>query len=393
MTALFRGTVPRQVDSTFLVTHMFTGDPNIPRGSLWLMLRATVENARTYFFRPPYSFGLLFPLVLPLVVVVRGGRRLWTGALVALAAFLIWAFTYPIERYLQAIVPMFAAVTGAIIVRAWQLGWLARAGILGLVAIQIVWGGDALFYSGYARLDDSMALIRSGYDRRAKIRFDGYLADEVAIGKQLPASAVVLFHNSRESLGVNRKVLQDLPGFQSLISYRGVRTARELCQLYRSFGITHMVHERGLWPAFSKQEEVVIAAFLGRYAKNIFRQGGYEVVELPAELPPVEAPYRVLSLGIPGYPDGVYPVEALNVYDPLAPQFKHYPAPTVTVLNGLSAPQAPEAIDSVDAALVNNERGLPAGLETALREKFQYVLAYSSHAHFGVYIRKGPRAP
>ena len=390
MTAVFRGTVPHQPDSTFLVTNMFTGDPNIPRGSLLTMLRATVDNAWLFFSRPPYSLGLLFPLVLPLVLFVRGGRRLGMGALIGLAAFLLWAFTYPIERYLQAILPVFAAVAGAVVIRAWQLGWLARAGILALVGTQIVWGGDALFYSGYGRLADSIAMIRSGHERRARTRFDQYLAPEVAIGKQLPANAVVLFHNSRESLGVNRKVLQDLPGFQSLISYHDVKTARELCQLYRSFGITHMVHERGLWPAFSKQEEVVIAAFLGRYAGNIFREGGYEIVELPPELPPVEAPYRVLSLGIPGYPDGVYPVEAMNVYDPLAPRLKHYPVPAVPVANWLAAPKAPESIDGVDVVLVNNERGLPTGLETALREKFQYVLAYASNAHFSVHVRKAP---
>ena len=382
----FKGTTPSQPDSAELIRGLYVSDPNIPRGSLPEMIRTTWNNITTFFLNRPYSFGLIFPLILPLVPFVRGGRRLWIATGVAVGAYVVWAFTYPVERYLQAIVPMFAIVTAGVVLFAWRQGRLARAGVLALLATQIVWGGDELFYSGFGRLDDAMAMIRSGFEGRAKHRFDQYLASQLALAQSLPPHAVVLFHNTRLALGMNRKVLQDLPGYQSLISYRGVRTARELVELYRSFGITHMAHERGVWPTLTKQEEVVIGVFLARYAKNISHHGEYEVIELPAELPPVEAPYRVQTLGINGYPDGVYPVEALNVYDPLPDPMRHYPPPSVPAPEG--SPESLAALDTVDVVLATTQRALPPAINAILGQRFVNVISYFDRAHFAVYVRK-----
>ncbi len=386
MSGAFPGTNPRPPDMELLVTHLYAGDATIPRGSFGTVVKATLDNAITPFFRKPYSFGLIFPLLLPLVPLVGGGRRLWAAVFVSVGAHLTWAFTYPIERYLQAIVPMFAAVAAAIIVRVWQLGWITRTATLVLLGTHVVWGADALFYSGHRRMDDSIKLIRSGSQGRARSRFDDYLASQVALDDRLPHDAVLLFHNTRLSLGVNRTVLQDLPGFQGLISYKHVQTPRELCQLYRSLGVTHVLHERGLWPAYTKQEEVVFAAFLARHAENIFRQGEYEVMEVPAELPPVETPYRVLTVGLDGYADGVYAIEALDVYEPLAARFKRFPTPTVAI--DAEEPNATRALQHVDAVLASNLKSLPENFRERVHKQFVNVVSYSNHAHFGVYIRR-----
>ena len=381
----FKGTTPNQPGLAEMLG-MYVSDPAIPRGTAAEVVRSTWNNIRTFFFNRPYSFGLIFPLILPLVPFVRGGRRLWITTGVALGGFVVWAFTYAVERYLQAVVPMFAAVTAGVVMFAWRQGWLARAGVLALVATQIVWGGDALFYSGFGRLDDAISMIRSGSEGRAKHRFDPYLASQVALSQSLPSNAVVLFHNTRLSLGVNRPTLQDLPGYQGLISYRGVKTARELIEMYRSFGITHMAHERGAWPTLSKQEEVVIGAFLARYARNISHHGEYEVVELPAELPPVEAPYRVLTLGINGYADGVYPVEALNVIDPLPERMKHYPPPAIPAPEG--SPESLAALDTVDVVLATSQHPLSPAISAILGQRFVNAVSYFDRAHFAVYVRK-----
>lgn len=386
--ATFKHTTPSQPDSAELIRGLYVSDPTIPRGSLPQMIRTTWNNITTFFFNRPYSFGLIFPLILPLVPFVRGGRRLWLATGMAVGAYVVWAFTYPVERYLQAIVPMFAVLTAGVVLFAWRQGWLARLGVLALLATQIVWGGDELFYSGFGRLDDAMAMIRSGFEGRAKHRFDQYLASQLALSQSLPPHAVVLFHNTRLALGMNRKVLQDLPGYQGLISYRGVRTARELCELYRSFGITHMAHERGVWPTLTKQEEVVIGVFLARYAKNISHHGEYEVIELPAELPPVEAPYRVLTLGINGYADGVYPVEALNVYDPLPGPMLHYPPPAIPAPEG--SPESIAALDTVDVVLAATQRAISPAINSILGQRFVNVVSYFDRAHFAVWVRKLP---
>ena len=278
---------------------------------------------------------------------------------------------------------MFAAVVAGVISYAWRQGWIARLGVLALVGTQIVWGGDELFYAGSGRIDDAMAMIRGGHEGQAEHRFEHYLTSQTALAQSLPANAVLLFHNTRESLGVNHKVLQDLPGFQGLISYRGVRTVRELVELYRSFGITHMVHEPGAWPTWTRQEEAVIGVFLARYANTATHYGEYEVIQLPAELPPVEAPYRVQSIGLPGYADGVYPVEAMNVYEPMPGPMKHYPGPSIPAPEG--SQESTAALDTVNAVLATTDRALSTATDAVLSQQFTRVITYK---HLAVYVRK-----
>jgi hypothetical protein len=385
MTATFAGSRPRQPDSPILVTNLLTGDNTIPRGPFFKLATAAVKLAFTFSFHDKVTLlGSLFTLLLPTIPFVRGRQRLLIGALFTLVALVVWAFTYPVDRYLQCIFPIIAGVTAAMIIRAWQLGTLARIGLLALLGFQVVVTGDAPYYSGQARMDDALSLIRSGHEGRFKTRFDHYLRSQRAVSRRLPADAVVLFHNTRLSLGIERTVLQDLPGYQGLIDYRGVKTPRELCQLYRSLGITHIVHERGIWPALSKQEEVVFAAFLARFAPHTFREGEYEVIELPSELPPEEPPYRALLLGLGPYASGVYPVAALGVYEPLPERYKHWPAPVQSVT--VQSAGLPEVIDHVNAVVIANDMTPSSDLARALASGFANVLSFDQR--FTVWIRR-----
>jgi hypothetical protein len=385
MTAIFAGSRPRQPDSPMLVTYLLTGDSTIPRGPFFQNFTNAVKLAFTFSFRENIALiGSLFILLLPTLPFLRGRRRLCIGIVFSLIALVTWAFTYPVNRYLQCIFPVIAGVTVAMIIRAWELGMFARLGLVALVGFQIVVGGDVPYCSGRERMDDALKLIRSGREGRVKTRFDHYLRAQLAVSRRLPSDAVVLFHNTRLSLGVNRTVLQDLPGFQGLIDYRSVKTPRELCQLYRSYGITHIVRDRNTWPALSKQEEVLFAAFLARYAPNKFIEQEYEVIELPGELPPQEPPYRALLLGLGNYADGVYPVDALGIYEPLPERFKEWPIPVQPV-----APESagqPEAIDQVNAVVIASTVAPSPGLQRALRSKFTDVLFLSDR--FTVWIRR-----
>ncbi len=226
-------------------------------------------------------------------------------------------------------------------------------------------------------------MIKSGYEGRAKTRFSGYMAAETALSKVLPPNAVLLFHNTRLSLGVKRKVLQDLAGFQGLISYRGLKTPRDVYDLYRSHGITHVVHERGVWVAFSKEEEVLFLALIDRFGKNVIHEGGYEVIEMPSDPPPVEAPYRVLSLGLGGYSDGVYPIEAMGVIEPF---YSRFPPPAISATPASAA--EPDIIDHVNAVLVGPGVNPPAALDAALSQKFQRELTYNGNSKLTVYLRR-----
>jgi hypothetical protein len=373
------------------IPHQLADESWRPKGSFLVKLWAAIDMTFRFSFVPHYSFtkgfpvmGSLFTLLLPTLPFLRGQRRLWLGALMSLAAILTWASTYLIDRQAQIFVPMLAAVTGAMILRAWELGRIARVGLVALIGIQLVWAGDSLFFSGPERLFDAVNLIRSGYEGNARSRFHRYMAAEVAVSKRLPAGSVVLFHNSRLSLGINHKVLQDLAGFQGLISYRGVKTPRDVYDLYRSHGVTHILHQRGVWVAFSKQEEVLFLAFIDRFAGGVFHEGGYEVIEMPKVSPPAQSPYRVLALGLTGYADGVYPIEAMSVIEPIPDPHRSWPSPAVAATPTSAA--MPEVIDPVNAAVIGAGVQLPPALDSALREKFQNQLSYGGR--FTVYLRR-----
>ena len=394
MMDVFAGTHPLQPETAALTSPLLTVDSLMPKGTVPVRLWNAVKLAFTFSFEPhaiPFKIpvvGSLFTLLLPALLVLKQ-PRIWIGAMMGVAALTTWAYTYVVDRYLLAFLPLLAAVTGAIIIRLWELGWIARLGLVPLIATQLVWGGDALFFSGGERMRDAIALILSGHEGHAKTRFDHYFAAQVAINKRLPPDAVLLLHNIRPSLGIQRTTLGDLPGFQGLISYRGVKSARELVALYRSLGITHIMHQRGGWPTFTKQEEAVFSVFLARYATQKFRAGEFEVIELPAELPPVEHSYRVLSLQVSGYETGVYPVEAMNTVDALPERLREIQKPVLPL--DLNSADQPLVLENVDVVFVGPSANLPRQLKAALSRTFELIQSYPGRLF--VYVRKSPRGP
>jgi hypothetical protein len=364
-----------------------------PHGTFWVKVKDAITTTFTFSFSPHYSYtdnvpvmGSLFTLLLPAMAFVRQRRRLLAGALMGLAAILTWAATYLIDRQAQIFIPLLAAVTGAAIVGIWQMGVVARAGLIVLLGLQLIWGGDALFFSGPQRVIDSLELIRSGHEKRADSRFDKFLGTQAELSRRLPPNAVVLFHNTRESLGVERKVLQDMAGFQALISYRGIETPRELYDLYRSHGITHIVHERGVYPALSKEEEVMFLFLIDRCGANRFQVGQFEVVELPSTPPPDHAPFRVLALGLQGYADGVYPIAKMGVVEVIFDPSRTFPAPELPTNSPAVAESPIVLIDGVDAVIMKSGVKPPPLLEAPLRDQFQEELTYGDK--FTIYFRR-----
>src|SRR4029079_2197589 len=99
-----------------------------PHGTFWVKVGHALATTFTFSFRPHYSLkdypvmGSLFTLLLPIIPLVKGRRRLLVGALMGLGAILTWSATYLIDRQAQIYVPILAAVTGATILRVWELG-------------------------------------------------------------------------------------------------------------------------------------------------------------------------------------------------------------------------------------------------------------------------------
>jgi hypothetical protein len=294
-----------------------------PHGGLLQTVGEAAGLSFSWSFVPHYSFfthnapdgGSLFTLCLPMVLALRSPRRIWLGYAASMGALFAWGMIFRVDRHLQTFMPLLWATTAAVLVRAWELGALARAGIAILVGLQVVWGGDAIFYSGHDRIQSAMDLIRSGYEGKAASRFDGFRANERAIGASLPRDAKVVLHMYRPNLGIDRDLVLDWAGQQALIFYEGVHGPQSLYDYYRARGVTHLLWIPGRRPAVTKQEDVLFSDFVHRFGKDRRRFGNEELVALPADPPPPDAPYRVLALGLSGYADGLYPVEAMKTYE------------------------------------------------------------------------------
>src|SRR5262249_18021342 len=107
----------------------------VPQGSLSHRLWESLKAAVTFSFVPhdwsSYHgdvpvFGSLFTLMLPVLLFLRGTRRIWFLAAATMVGVFIWFWTYHQDRYLQALVPWMAAVTAAGLALAWRAGRAAR---------------------------------------------------------------------------------------------------------------------------------------------------------------------------------------------------------------------------------------------------------------------------
>jgi hypothetical protein len=387
MMQTFTSSWPSVPGGHLLVPYIFTDDSWKPKGTPLEKIKHALELAVNFSWKPHYSFtknfpvfGSLFTLMLPFLVAIRRPARIAVAALIGMGAIFAWAYTYNVDRNLQLVLPVLAVVTGALIVGAFRLGPIARIGVLPLVAFQLIWGGDAYFYSADDRIRSAINLIRSGYDGNAAHRFAGYRSNFRAIGQALPRDARVLLHGSHQSLGIDREIIQDWAGFQGFISYDGVRTPRELYALFRNRGITHVLYAPRERPAPSKQEEVLFYAFVTRHALPLGTFGGYRLLRMPESPPPLEPPYRVGTLGLRAYADGVYPIERLNTNEYLPQHLQRFASPSA----GLVHTEA--AISELDAVIVGSGTRPPEPTASLLGKRFTVAVEFSGN--YSVYLRK-----
>lgn len=330
---VFKGSHPTIADAGLRVRNVIADWNWHPPEALGERLSKAFEMAfYSFSFVPHYSFvnnlpvfGSTFTLLLPVLVVLKNAGRIRVGALICLGALMLWAFSYWVDRNLQTFLPLLVAVTGAIILRTWELGWLARAGLTALLTVQVAWA-TPLYFSGSDRLNGAISLIRAGMEGRARQHLAGYRSQYIALGKSLPKNAVVMLHNQHVMLGINRPVILDWTGFQTIIDYRLLKTPRDLYDRLREIGVTHVVVPPS-GPAATLQDDVIFETFAHRYGQGRQHFGELSVFPMPPTPPPQEAPYLVLTVGMAGYPDGLYRVDALSRCDQFPPNMRRQGAP------------------------------------------------------------------
>jgi hypothetical protein len=383
----FTGSRPTVPDAPLLVRYLLTDWNCRPSGDAWNRFVQALGLTFSFAFKPHYAFmgnlptfGFLFTLTLPMLLFVTGARRLWVGAMVSLMALFCWASTYLVDRNLQIILPLLVATTAAVLVRAWAVGRFARLGVIALVALQIIWGGD-LWFAGSDRTTSSISLIRSTLDGRARSRFAGMSADYFALDRVLPKDAVVLVHHWHPQLGINRRTYLDWAGFQGLVDYRGFKNVRDFYDRLRALGVTHVVYLPGEQAGSSKQEDVILLSLALGYGQPRTRFGMFEMFPLPAAAPPSRPPLQVVTIGLEKYADGLYDISDLGTCRFLPVAYQHYPPPRLRP----GAAGFDPLLASADAVMVGTGVPLDASVSAMLAREFQMAVPYPG---LSVYIRR-----
>jgi len=385
----FTASKPTVPDAAELVRTVFQEDHWRPKGGLVHKLGGALRHFFTFSFEPHYSrtknfpiIGSLFTLLLPSLLLLAKPRRLWLAVGWCFAAIVVWGYTYLVDRYLVVLVPVMAAATVVMLIHLWRLGWIARAGIIPLVALQVIWASDAMVYSNTHRLQPSMALVRSGYVGNTDALFANYRGAYRKLSDSLPQDAQVLLHSASGCLGIDRDLIYDIPGAQGLISLAGIAGPRELYDHYRSLGFTHLVYPPNSRPPMIRQADVLFLELVHHYGVAPRTFGGYRLVELPQTPPPVDSGYDVLMLGMHGYRDGLYPVESLSTAEKGSRSHQVFADPRIETDE--DDPKLVELLQQARAVVVRGS--IPTSISTALQRRFMVAARYR-RAHT-VYILK-----
>lgn len=356
------------------------GDPDnrpMERGAdrIWHAIALFFE----FSFSPHYAsgiqrwpvFGCLFILLMPCALFVRDSRRIWFGIWCAFAVIAVWGNTYMTDRYLNAVVPVFAAVTVALLVRVWELGRPARIALVPLVGLQLAWNADAPVYSGNEQIAATMKLARSGWEGRLdpEQRYP-YNAIFQKITAATPEDAQILLR-AHQAVGIDRSVHRDVQWQQANFYYAPLRDAAELWQLYSDRGITHLLYKRDDHYAGTIQSSVLFAALVHRSKMPVQKFGGWQLVALSPAAPPASQPMNVAVFGLRRfYPDGLYQVEDLDVYGRMDRRKRERPKPRVALDDDVPAT---ELIGRAEAIVLGDDEKLESDVRAKVSRDFQKV--------------------
>jgi hypothetical protein len=322
-----------------------------PEGTFGQKALLTAKALFTFSFKPHDwdfmhrdwpVFGFLFTLSWFAMPFIKAGRRLWVAFIGGHVGVVTWFLFSAQDRYLQIIVPWMVACVAAVILRAWSEGWFVRVPLLGLIGLQAVWGGAAYFIPSHSQISGGrplprvLELLSSGYRKAPQGRLDVF-TDFAAVGAATPKDAVILLHRMEKHVGLRRRIVMDHPSWQALIDYNRLDSERDVYDLYRSIGVTHV-----LWSDGNTVSEDSIAGdlrfydFVSHVTQPERKIGGLLLGEMPREPPSRRIRDTVLYLGCHGYKAGLYQLGDMTVPGMKPPPHTVYPRPR----QPLKAPRA-----------------------------------------------------
>lgn len=308
-------------------------------------------------------FGSLFTLLLPLLLLCRGTRRIWLLVGWIHCAVFVWFSVHHQDRYLQGIMPIIAAATTAMIVLVWrQLGRAAQVGMVALVGLQLVWGGDVYFIQTHSLagspIKRAVDLLSAGYSGDYSKRFD-VQGRYRAVGSKLPPDARLLLHETNINLGTGVTTVLDSHGWQYAIEYGEQTSPRAVFDMLRQLNVTHvyaMPNSKGTDSIGGDIRFYDLVLRRGQHKQSV--AGGTLLTLGEPPKGPFDDSVVMLSCGT-DYKPGAYRVNDLST-QPFGPRLKSLPAPRMPAKD---AETAADLIGSVEYVVLDRRCRLGA-LET-----------------------------
>lgn len=283
-----------------------------PSGSQRKQITDTLEAPFTFAFKPHDwatfhrdlpVFGFLFTLSLPILPFFPKSKRIVWLALGSLLGVAIWYWTFHQDRYLQSILPWMVAVAVATLALLWNDGWPVRVGVILLVSLQLIWGGDVPFLPTHAMLGGtpythSINLLSSTFRKDWLNRFETTTGYET-INSVLPQNSAVLLHQAAVRLGIGRPIFVDNPRWHGAMEYGQLADESKVFQQLKSYGVTHIVAqpERCGASELSLASELVFHHFLLNWVRKSRRAGGWNIWTMPVVAPPSRPFGSVVYIG------------------------------------------------------------------------------------------------
>jgi hypothetical protein len=190
--------------------------------------------------------------------------------------------------------------------------------VSGIVALQVVWGGDVYFFQTHAMAKSPIKkvvdILSSGFTRDYEERFKVQTRYQ-AIGAAVPKGSRILFHEHNMHLGVGTESLLDKHQWQLGLDYAHAGSPEGVRKLLVSVGATHVYFIPGRSDTIDTLAgDIIFHEFVTNHATDSRRVGGGTLVTVPKE--PSSRLFRdravVLSCGRAPFP-GLYELSALAV--------------------------------------------------------------------------------
>ncbi len=348
-----------------------------PQGTVMDRVLETLKAVWTFSFEPNDwgrtvpVFGSIFTLLLLALPFLRARARLWALFASANVGVFVWYWVTHQDRYLQALLPWFAACSAAAIALAWQNGRLAQIAVCLLVGSQVVWGADAPFNPEHRAIIESHSQLKAAIDRIASNFTHDYarrinaFGDMVDLGNAVPSNAKVLIHHVTLHLGLQRASVTDAPLWQGGISYSRFVSPAALDDELRSLGVTHIAVMKNLNDEDdSVAGDIVFFDYVLHFARGLPSAGRWTLVELSALRPP-DRPYGdLLWLGCdPRFEAGTYAIadEGFTPSSLAGAQGLHQPRVALSTDDAGDLDAAAGAVDAV-ALDLSCHRSVPGRL-------------------------------